>query len=95
MYIKGNYWLNLLEKESNLKKEIETTIKRSVGKKFLDYQDMVSKIKSDVRTQLENYGIKYHLGVFHLEYDFDLTYDKSFILSGYNVKYVLLEEDVW
>jgi hypothetical protein len=56
---------------------------------------MVSKIKSDVRTQLENYGIKYHLGVFHLEYDFDLTYDKSFILSGYNVKYVLLEEDVW
>jgi hypothetical protein len=93
--IKGNYWLDLIEKEKRLKGAIESTIRKSIGKKFSDYTDMTMKIKDDIRIELENYGVKHHMGIFHLEYDLDLKYDSSFILTGFDVKFVYLNEDVW
>ncbi len=95
MAIKGNYWLDLIEKEKNLKKEIENTIRKSIGKKYADYSDMTAKIKEDIRTQLENYGVKHHMGLFHLEYDLDLKYDSNFILTGFEIKSIYLKEDIW
>ena len=95
MVIKGNYWLDLIEKEKNLKKEIESTIKKFLGKKFHDYNDMVTTIKDEIRKQLENYGVKHHLGIFNLEYDLDLKHDHDYVLTGFDVKFVYLNEDVW
>jgi len=95
MAIKGNYWLDLIEKEKNLKKEIELTIRKSIGKKFYDYANMTYEIKEDIKTQLENYGVKHHMGIFNLEYDLDLKYDSNFILTGFEIKSVYLNEDVW
>lgn len=95
MILTGNYWLDLLAKEKNLRKEIEATIRKSIGKKFSDYEDMTIKLKDDIRTQLENYGVKHHMGLFHIEYDLDLKYDDDYILNGFKIKYVFLNEDVW
>ena len=91
--IRGNYWVDLIEREKNIKKEIQATISKSIGKKFSDYNDMTSKIKNDIRKQVENYGVAHHMGVFNLEYDLDLKYDNNFVLTGYEIKFVYLEQE--
>lgn len=96
MTIKGNYWTDLIEKESNLKKEIESTIKKYLGTKFYDYQDMTSNIRDSIKVHLEMYSVKHHMGVFNIEYDLDLKYDSKFKLTGFEVKQVyLIEQYSW
>lgn len=94
MIVKGNYWVELLEKERRLQIEIEVVIKRFVGVSFLTYDDMTNKLKDNIRIQIENYGVKHHMGIFNIEYDLNLKYDDNYLLNGGNVKYILLDEDV-
>lgn len=95
MILTGNYWLELLAKEKNLKKEIETAIKKHIGRKFYNYEDMTAEIKNNVKIQIENYGVKYRMGIFSVEYDVDLKYDSKFVLNGFVIKFVFLNEEIW
>lgn len=95
MTLTGNYWLDLLTKEKKIRKEIEVIIQKSIGRTFSDYESMTSRLKDDIRTQLENYGVKHHMGLFHIEYDLDLKYDDNYTLTNFNIKYVFLDEDIW
>lgn len=95
MAIQGNYWLDLIEKEKKLRREIETAVQKLVGKKFMDYAEMTLHVKEAIRSRLENYGVKHHMGFFNVEYDLDLHYDNSFHLGGFTIKFVNLEDDMW
>jgi hypothetical protein len=91
----GNYWLDVLTKERNIRKEIESTVRKSIGRKFSNYTEMTICIKDEIRVQLENYGVEQNMGIFNLEYDVDLKYDSNFVLTGFEIKFVYLNEDIW
>ncbi len=95
MAIKGNYWLDLIAREKEFAKEIESTVKKLIGKRFHDYPDLAANVKEAIRIHLENYGVKHRMGLFHLHYDIDFKYDKNFILTGYDLKNVQLDDDAW
>jgi hypothetical protein len=95
MAIKGNYWLDLIAKEKKLHAEIESAVDSLVGNKFFDYNEMAMSVKDAITRRIENYGIKHHMGIFHLEYDLDLKYDNAHRLTGFVIKFVMLDEDVW
>lgn len=95
MQLKGNYWLDLLERENAIRYEIELTIRKMIGDLFYDYDEMMVTVRDTIRERLKIYGSKHNMGIFNFEYDLDLRYDMNYRLMGYEIKFVYLDDDVW
>jgi len=94
MLIKGNYWLELIAKEKDFRKEIESAVRGIVGRCFPDYESLHGAVMSAIRNRLEHYGLSKNLGEFKLDYDVDLHYDDEFFLNGFHIKSVCLVDEV-
>jgi hypothetical protein len=90
---KGNYWLELISKEKDFRKEIAAAVEQVIGKSFMDYEELHDHVMNNIRTRLEYYGLKNNLGDFKLDYNVDLHYDVDFYLEGYTIRYVYVMEE--
>lgn len=93
--IKGNFWIDLIEKEAEIKKEIERVVDKMIGRRFKNYSEMSEKVKEAISRRLEEYGLKHHMGIFNAEYDISITQDKNHTFVGYEIKFVFIDEDIF
>lgn len=93
MSLKGNYWLELLNKEKIFKKEIDHVVQQIVGKEFVNYEDLHDYVMDKIQTHLEYYGLNNNLGEFKLDYNVDLHYNSDYCLKGWKTLYVYMLEE--
>lgn len=95
MLIKGNYWLDLIAKENEFRREIEAAVRQVVGKCFPDYDSLHECVTKTIRSRLEYYGLNKSMGEFKVDYDVDLHYDDEFFLNGFSIKSVTIVDEYY
>jgi hypothetical protein len=83
----GNYWLDLIEFERNIKDHIERSISVFVGKRYSSSLKLRSMLSEAIKDCLDEVAEAEHLIALNVDYELHLDYQND-TLRGFTVSHV-------